>query len=58
MNYFGGLRVYKVKVEVIHRCPNYWMLIGCKPSYACVIIIKGLLKGLVALLNINLADKN
>jgi hypothetical protein len=34
------------------------MLVGCKPSYACVIIIEGLLKGLVALLNIYLINKN
>jgi hypothetical protein len=53
MIYLNGLGSLKrPKLERFHKFPNDQMLIGCEFSLACVIIIKGLLKDLVALLNI------
>jgi len=53
MIYLNGLGSLKrPRLEQFHKIPNNRMLISCELSLACVIIIKGLLKDLVALLNI------
>jgi hypothetical protein len=52
MFYLNGLGLLKrPRLKPFHKFHSHQMLISCELSLACVIIIKGLLKDLVTLLN-------